>query len=351
MLRFLILLLPVALFARDDMPELPGPSAFRPEARRSERAAVQPSRPVLTPGRSIPEIPSPSGKIRFEVQEQARNFPAGDYTRLLQDFEEWKRASAENSATDAHIRKGKELQERHRSLMTRGLYRFDGACFLKKLPDNDRIVFRIACLPDGTANTIAFARGRKDDLRKQFEIMEAGREIRGDFRLLETTSQDGLNLLFREVSYSYLNPYLELLRSKSEGLSEEEFLRPEWIVKLLPDLLAVRTGEREFQGVGEFLKPGTWLPFQKGCPLRLESVKMLSGEASYRVEVAPSCMRGRASVRVSDAAMLEETALQSDTGTQLFGELRIGSILQIDGRMYIDWDAIRNSRRAERSTP
>ncbi|MBL8022215.1 MAG: hypothetical protein JNM27_21245 [Leptospirales bacterium] len=350
MLRFLILLLPVALFARDDMPELPGPSAYRPEGRRSERAE-QVSRPVLAPGRPIPEIPSPSGRIRFEIQEQARNFPAGEYTSLLQEFEDWKRAGAENSATEGHIRKGKELQERLRSLMTRGLYRFAGPCSLKKLPDNDRIVFRIACLPDGTANTIAFARGRKDEIRKQFEIMESGREISGDFRLLETTSQDGPNLLFREVSYSYLNPYLELLHSKSEGLSEEEFLRPEWIVKFLPDLLAVRASERDFQGVGEFLKPGTWLPFQKGCPLRLESVKMLSGEASYRVEVAPSCMRGRASVRVSDAAMLEETALQSDTGTQLFGEMRIGSILQIDGRMYIDWDAIRNSRRAERSTP
>ncbi|MCE9600126.1 MAG: hypothetical protein K8S54_19355 [Spirochaetia bacterium] len=352
MRRLLILLLPAALLARDDMPELPGPSGLRHRVDRVETRTAVPTATVIPAGRGIPEIPSPSGKIRFEVREQARPFPAVEYAKLGNEFEEWKRASAELSATPAYLRKGQEIQERQRTLLARTLYRFEGACHLKKIPDTDRVVFRIACLPDGSSNTIWFTRGRQDPLRKQLEIMEPGREIAGDFRLLETSaSASGMSLLFREVSYSYVNPYLELLHSKSENMSEEEFLRPEWVVKYLPDLLNLRANEREFQGALDVFKTGTWLPFQKACPLRLESVKLLAGEAAYRVEVLPGCTRQRASVRVSDAAMLEETALQSDTGTQLFGELRIGSILQIDGRMYIDWDAIRNCRPGERSTP
>ncbi|WP_159310767.1 hypothetical protein, partial [Klebsiella pneumoniae] len=87
---------------------------------------------------------------------------------------------------------------------------------------------------------------RQDRLRFQLETMEDGREIVGDFRLLAVSFQDsGMTMIFREESFSYTNPFLEILHRSSGLMTEEEFLRVEWVARSLPEMARVKITEKE----------------------------------------------------------------------------------------------------------
>jgi len=57
--------------------------------------------------------------------------------------------------------------------------------------------------------------------------------------------------------------------------------------------------------------------------------------------------RERAIFRISEYQLDLETALRSDTGSAIYAELRLGNVILVDRRLYLDWDGIRNVRKAE----
>ncbi len=359
-----------SLFAREDMPVIPGPRDSKPAAR--ETRETRPSSPIPSPpsrdSRNTdrkqdrlpvkpepismkgdrPEIPAPGNRVQFEQKEEIRDFPALQYSGLLSDLV---RLEAERKDLDREtaIHREQELRERLRLLFPRGLYRFGAGCPLRKMFSASSIEFRIACLGDEVQNRIRFSRGRSDAIRNAFEFLSEGREITADMQLLEASvGSGGVDFVFRERSFQYQNRFLEALRD-STHLAEPDLLEPEWISRKLPALLALKFSEVDLAPVREVLSAGSWIPFHESCPLRLRSITLLNGEASYRVELTPACLPGRTAViRVAEQALNDETALQSDTGTPLYGELRLAGIVLVDGQIYLDWDGVRNVRREEK---
>ena len=369
----IILLLALSsLSAREDMPFIPGPADLKKQTRpqttppnasqRDQKLQPQtgpgkpndqtpirdgkPAEPVPMKG-DRPDLPSPGNTIRFEQAQTPRDFPYQEYSRLMTDSI---RLAAERSKMEPEIalHREQEIREELRLLFPRGLYRFGSTCPLKKLFSSSAIEFRITCLPDDVQNKIRFARGRTDAIRNAFEFLSEGRTITANLQLLETgVGSDGLEFIFREKSFQYENRFIEALRDESH-MTEQDLLQPEWVSRKLPGIISQSYTESDLAAAREVFPRSAWFPFHKDCPLKIQASTLLDGESTTRIELAPTCMPGRtAVVRVSEQEMNDESALRSDYGTALFAEMRLSGIMLVDGRLHLDWDGVRNVRRAE----
>lgn len=324
-LTTLLLLASLTLAARDDMPDLPSPGRLRPG-------------PIQPGGGSDgnPVLPGLSGK-----EEQARPFPSRAYAALVDDWNAWRSTMLETTNNERE----RGFRQRMREVLPRAMYVFGTDCPLRKMNAVGIIQFRITCLPETEPFLIQFPRGRDDTVRTQLEMMRPGREITATVRLLDAElSAQSVRLVFRESSFQYVNQFLERLHELSPGMGEGAMLQPEWIMRHIGSLAGGRRyPDSALKEISEVLRHGEYYPVSQECPLILEARDRLDAENTHRLEFTFACIKGAViSIRMGERELENELEL-AGPGKYL-GELRLASALLVDGRLFLDWDAIRNVR-------
>lgn len=315
------------LAARDDQPELPSPG----------RLQHGPIRATSVSGTDAPLLHGPGQ----EKPGGARAFPARSYAAIVDEWRQWRSSMLET----ADLSKERALRSKLRSLLPRESYTFGADCPLRKTGAVGVIQFRITCLPDEDPFIVQFPRGRDDTVRTQLDLMQAGREITAEVRLLDSdlTSQ-AVRIVLRETQFHYTNQFLERLRELSPGMGESAMLRPEWVMRHIGSLAGGRRyADSALKEIAEVLKTGEYYPVNEQCPLNLDAKDRLDAENTYRLEFSFACIRGAStSIRMGERELENESEI-AGTGRYL-GELRLASVLLVDGRLFLDWDAIRNVR-------
>lgn len=283
----------------------------------------------------VPEIRPPGQEV------QARPFPVRAFASLVEDWKTWRASMMETADPDRE----RAFRARLRQTLPRETYSFGADCPLKKTAAIGVIQFRITCLPDEEVYYVQFPRGRDDSVRTQLELMQPGREITAVVRLLDAEiSRGGVRTLFRESSYRYTNQFLERLRELSGTMGEPQMLMPEWVMKNVGSLAGGRRyPDSALREIAEILRTGEYYPVSQDCPLRLVSKDRLDAENTYRLEFSFECMRGyTTSIRMAERDLENEEGLD---GPGLYlGELRLSSVMLVDGRLFLDWDSVRNVR-------
>jgi hypothetical protein len=315
----------LGLSARDDLPDLPSPGRLRPG----------PIQPTSASGKDGPLVHSPG------QETQARPFPARAYAALVDDWSAWRSTMLETTNSERE----RAFRQRMREILPRAAYSFGSDCPLRKTSAVGIIQFRITCLPEAEPFLVQFPRGRDDSVRTQLEMMKPGREILAVVRLLDAElSRQTVRLVFRESSFQYVNQFLERLHELSPGMGEPGMLQPEWVMRHIGSLAGGRRyPDSALSEIGEVLRTGEYYPVSQECPLNLESRDRLDAENTHRLEFTFVCVRGNpTSIRMGERELENESEL-AGPGKYL-GEMRLASALLVDGRLFLDWDAIRNVR-------
>lgn len=331
MLRFILTMLALGalsgLPARDDQPELPSPGRLQPG----------PIRPTTVSGTDSPTLHGPGQ----EKPGGARAFPARSFAAIVDEWRQWRSTLLETADSSRE----RALRQKLRATLPRESYTFGTDCPLRKTGAVGVIQFRITCLPDEDPFIVQFPRGRDDTVRTQLDLMQPGREITAEVRLLDSDlTHQTIRIVLRETQFHYTNQFLERLRELSGNMGETAMLRPEWVMRHIGSLAGGRRyADSALKEIAEVLKTGEYYPTSDQCPLSLDAKDRLDAENTYRLEFSFACIRGSStSIRMGERELENESEL-SGPGRYL-GELRLASVLLVDGRLFLDWDAIRNVR-------